>query len=175
MDKAPRVWLCFLIMLGMTGCGAWESIPEATPDARSAFTAPEKREKLSDKSAVGAFTSEAEDDYRIWDGDQVTIDVVGRPELSRQHTVGPDGQVTVGVAGAIKIRTLTRTKAAEAITASLSKYYRNVYTTLRVDSYASNKVIVLGRVEHPGPVQFDTPPTLMEILSKAGGFPLLRP
>jgi polysaccharide export outer membrane protein len=175
MVKAPRVWLCFLIMLGMTGCGAWESIPEATPDATSSFTVPEKRIKMSEKSVILAFTPDKEDDYRIWDGDQVSIEVVGKPELSGQQVVGPDGQVTLGVAGALKIRNMTRDEAAAAVTAALAQYYRHVFTTLRVDSYASNKVTVLGRVEHPGPVQFETPPTLMEILSKAGGFPLLRP
>ena len=162
-------------MLGLAGCGAWETIPEGTPDARTAFAAPEKREKLSDRSAVEAFAPDAEDEYQLWDGDQISIEVVGRPELSGKQTMGPDGQVTMGVAGTLKLRNLTRDKAADAIKASLSRYYRNVYATVRVDAYASNKVIVLGRVEHPGPVQFETPPTLMEILSKAGGFPLLRP
>ncbi|MEZ5584694.1 MAG: SLBB domain-containing protein [Candidatus Competibacteraceae bacterium] len=34
-------------------------------------------------------------------------------------------------------------------------------------------MIVLGRVENPGVLRFDTPPTLLEALAQAGGLPLL--
>lgn len=169
-----RFLLVFSLVL-LSGCGAWESIPEATPNARIAFNAPEKSERTSPRSAVEAFKSQTVDEYRLWDGDQITIDIVGRPELSGQQFVGPDGDISLQIVGAVKVRDKTREEAAEAVTKALSRYYKNVYATVRVDTYASNRVTVLGRVEHPGPVQFDTPPSLIDILSKAGGFPLLRP
>ncbi|MGZ8219548.1 hypothetical protein [Methylomagnum sp.] len=38
-----------------------------------------------------------------------------------------------------------------------------------MDKYASNRVIILGRVENLGSLEFDTPPTLLGMLAKAGG------
>ncbi|QJD30387.1 polysaccharide biosynthesis/export family protein [Methylococcus geothermalis] len=163
------------LVLGLAGCGSWESVPDATPDAREAFSAPHKAETMSPADVLRAFQEDTVTDYRIGDGDQVNIDVVGRAELSGPQVVGPDGNVTLPVVGNISVRNLTREQAASAISKALGKYYRDPFTTVRVLQYASNRVTVLGRVEHPGPVPFDTPPTLLEILSKAGVFPLIRP
>lgn len=163
-----------LLML-MAGCSAWESVPDETPEARKSFEVPDRSTKYSAPDVLQAFRSEAVTDYRLWDGDQIQIDVLGRPELSGQHIVGPDGKVTLPVSGPLMLRDLTREEASNTITKTFSRYYRDIYTTVRVDRYSSNRIIVLGRVEHPGALQFESPPLLLEILSKAGGLPLLRP
>jgi polysaccharide export outer membrane protein len=163
------------LAVGLAGCGSWESVPDATPGAREAFSAPQKAEKISPADLIRSFQEDTVTDYRIGDGDQINIDVVGRAELSGPQVVGPDGYVTLPVVGDISVRDLTREQAANAISKVLRRYYRDPYTTVKVLQYASNRVTVLGRVEHPGSVPFDTPPTLLEILSKAGVFPLIRP
>lgn len=174
--KARRRWIALLVtQILLCACGAWESVPDATPGARHAFEVPDKSHEISTTAAIAAFRSQVPPEYRLGDGDQITIEVIGRPELSGQQIVGPDGQITLPVAGSVKLRDMTRDEAANAITRTLSRYYTDVYTTLRVDKYTSNRVIILGRVENPGAVQFDTAPTLLEILAKAGGLPLLRP
>lgn len=165
----------FILASSLAGCGSWESVPDATPNARQAFSAPQKAETMSPAAVLQAFEADTTTDYRIGDGDQINIDVVGRTELSGLQIVGPDGQVSLPVVGGIAVRDLSREQAAAAISKALAKYYRDIYTTVRVAQYGSNRVTVLGRVEHPGPVQFDTSPTLLEILSKAGVFPLIRP
>lgn len=159
----------------LPGCGAWESVPDATPNASAGFEVPDKAVKLSTPSVIEAFRSEAPPEYLLGDGDQITLEVIGRPELSGQHIIGPDGRITLPIAGPLSLRNLGREAGAAAVTKHLSRYYRDIYTTLRVDRYTSNRIIVLGRVENPGVVEFDTPPTLMEVLAKAGGLPLLRP
>lgn len=159
----------------LAGCGAWENVPEPTPNASAAFEVPDKSFKISTLSAIEAFRTEAPTEYRLGDGDLVTLDVIGRPELSGQHIIGPDGRITLPVAGSLSLRNLSREAAATAVTRHLSRYYRDIYATLRVDKYTSNRIIVLGRVESPGAIEFDTPPTLLEVLAKAGGLPLLRP
>jgi polysaccharide export outer membrane protein len=171
LRRALLAWLLSLL----AGCGAWESVPDETPDARKSFEVPDRSAKYSEPEVLQAFRSEAVADYRLWDGDQIQIDVLGRPELSGQHIVGPDGKITLPVSGVLILRDLTREEAANTITKAFSRYYKDVYATVRVERYSSNRVIVLGRVEHPGALQFESPPLLLEILSKAGGLPLLRP
>jgi polysaccharide export outer membrane protein len=168
-------WLALLLAILLAGCTAWESMPDATPGARYAFEVPDRSKTYSTSEVVQAFKAEVETEYRVWDGDQIQVDVLGRPELSGLHTIGPDGQITLPVAGVLLVRNKTRQDAAQTITQALSRYYKDIFTTLRVERYTSNRVIVLGRVEHPGALQFEYPPLLLEILAKAGGLPLLRP
>jgi polysaccharide export outer membrane protein len=170
-----RFALLALVLGALAACGSWETVPSATPKARAAFEVPDRSAKISGGEVLEAFRSEAVTDYRLWDGDQIQIDILGRPELSGSHIIGPDGKITLPVFGVLLLRDLTRDQAAAAITKALTRYYKDIYATLRVDRYSSNRVIVLGRVEHPGALQFESPPLLLEILSKAGGLPLLRP
>jgi polysaccharide export outer membrane protein len=169
------IWLALLLLILLVGCTAWESMPDATPGARHAFEVPDRSTTYSTTEVVQAFKADVETEYRVWDGDQIQVDVLGRPELSGLHTIGPDGQITLPVAGVLSVRNKTRQDAAQTITQALSRYYKDIFTTVRVERYTSNRVIVLGRVEHPGALQFEYPPLLLEILAKAGGLPLLRP
>ena len=169
----PLILLCLLILFG---CSAWETVPEATPGAEKAFTVPDRTKRISDLSVLNAFKEDTKkvDDYLLYDGDDINIEVIGRPELSGEQRVGPDGRITMSVAGSIMVRNLTREHAAAAINDALSPFYLNIFTTVRVDHYNSNRITIIGRVEHPGEVTFNTPPNLLDILAKAGGMPLLR-
>ena len=168
-------WLALLLAFMLVGCTAWEQMPNATPGARNAFEVPDRSTTYSTSEVVQAFKADVETEYRVWDGDQIQVDVLGRPELSGLHTIGPDGQITLPVAGVLSVRNKTRQDAAQTISQTLSRYYKDIFTTVRVEKYTSNRVIVLGRVERPGALQFEYPPLLLEILAKAGGLPLLRP
>lgn len=170
-----KAWPGVIPALLLVGCSAWETVPEPTPNARESFEIPDKSTTVSSPEVLEAFKAEVDENYHLWDGDQIQVDVTGRPELSGPHTIGPDGKITLPISGVISLRNLTREAGAQAITQALSRYYRDIFTTIRVEHYASNRVIVLGRVENPGALPFESPPKLLEILSKAGGLPLLRP
>ena len=167
----------FTALLAGGGCTSWESVPDPTKDAKANFE-PSSRSSASFSSdeVVQAFRSDTDlNNYRLWDGDHIQVDVLGRPELSGQHIIGPDGKVTLPVYGIMYVRGQTREEAARSVVTALKHYYKDVYATIRVEQYSSNRVIVLGRVEHPGSLPFEYPPLLLEILAKAGGLPLLRP
>ena len=112
-------------------------------------------------------------DYRIGAGDHVLIEVWDHPELSAKHSVGPDGQITLTLAGPIRLEDLTRSQAASAVNESYTRYYDNLAVTVRVEDYVSNQVLVLGRVSNPGAVPFQAgPPSLLEAIAHAGGLPV---
>jgi polysaccharide export outer membrane protein len=169
----PLLLLCLLLL---PACAAWETVPEFTPGAEKAFTVPDRTKRISDLSVLNTFKEDTKkvDDYLLYDGDDINIEVIGRPELSGLQRIGPDGRITMSVAGSILVRNLTREKAAESINTALSPFYLNIFTTVRVDHYNSNRITIIGRVEHPGEVTFNSPPMLLDILAKAGGMPLLR-
>lgn len=170
--RLPVILCCLLLV----ACGAWESVPDSTPNAEKAFTVPDRSKRISDLSALEAFKDQTKkiDDYLLYDGDDINIEVIGRPELSGIQRIGPDGRISLSVVGSVMVRNLTREQAAELINKSLSPYYINIFTTVRVQSYNSNHISIVGRVEHPGEILFNTPPTLLDILAKAGGMPLIR-
>ena len=172
----PSLFALVCCAMLLAGCGAWETSPVATPLAEKAFDIPDRSMRDSQKSAIEAFRTDTESitDYLLYDGDDINIDVIGRPELSGMQRIGPDGRISLPVVGSVSVRNLTREKAAEVINTALSPYYLNIYTTVRVDHYNSNRIIIIGRVEHPGELMFNTAPTLLDILAQAGGMPLLR-
>jgi polysaccharide export outer membrane protein len=125
----------------------------------------------SDQSAVEAlhaFEAAPDQEYELGSGDAVTIDVNGRPELSGKHIIGPDGRVTLPVAGDVQLAGKTRSQAAKDIQAALSTYYQNITVSVSVDLYTSNHILVLGAVEHPGLLLFDDTPTLLEVIARSG-------
>jgi polysaccharide export outer membrane protein len=122
--------------------------------------------------ALLQFEAEEEKDYRIGEGDEIAVSVWGRPELSGKHLVGPDGMITLPYAGALRVAGLTRKLAAESAAQAWSNYYESLAVTAEVLKYESNRIFILGRVANPGVVRFDSQPTLLEAVTRAGGLPI---
>lgn len=107
--------------------------------------------------------------YRLGEGDQVSVQVWEKPELSGPQYVGPDGAITIPAVGTVKISGMTREEAAKTIRDALSRLYSGVSVTLKVEQYLGNRVTVLGRVKTQGVLRFEVVPSLLEVLARAGG------
>ena len=116
----------------------------------------------------------SDEPYRLGAGDEITIEVSGRSELTGRHVLGPDGRITIAVAGALTLAGHTRDGAAAAIAKVLGTYYSDPKVTVRVDRYSSNRILLLGRVSQPGVLHFDRPPTLIEVLTRGGPAPAVE-
>lgn len=124
--------------------------------------------KANPLEALRSFEPPADEEYRLGKGDEITVDFPGRPDLLAKLVVGPDGRITLPLAGDLALTGKTREEAGKAIDAALSGYYTNLSAQVTVTKYTANKVLVLGAVEKPGVVAFDGVPTLLEALSRAG-------
>jgi polysaccharide export outer membrane protein len=111
--------------------------------------------------------------YLLGEGDKIDVHVWGRPELSAKHTIGPDGRISIPLAGNVKLSSLSREEAAEVIVRALRKFYTSPSVTLSIDQYIANRVTVLGRVQNPGNISFDRQPTLLETLARVGALPVM--
>jgi polysaccharide export outer membrane protein len=167
-------WIVILALV-LGGCGSWEVVPPPSESAATGFTVPERRIETSSLELLKEFERSGEPDYRFGPGDEILVSIAARPEISGQHLVGPDGIITVPFAGPVVIAGLTREEAARRVHEALTPYYLDLSVTVGVTRYGSNRIVVIGRVENPGVLQFDTPPSLLETLAQAGGLPLLRP
>jgi polysaccharide biosynthesis/export protein len=124
--------------------------------------------KLSPDKQLQKFEPSADEEYQLGAGDEISLDFPGRPELSKKYIVGPDGRITLPIAGPLMVANLTRAAAAKAIVDALSTDYTNLSVTVNIEKYGSNRVTVLGNVKSPGVYFFDSTPTLLDAVSRAG-------
>ncbi|SEG52444.1 polysaccharide export outer membrane protein [Bryocella elongata] len=106
--------------------------------------------------------------YQLGKGDAIVVNFGGRPEMDSKQVVGPDGKITLPIAGSILVAGRTREEAATSIATALEPYYPALTVTVGVEKYTSNQVMLLGAVEHPGLVTFDRAPTLLEVIARGG-------
>ena len=124
--------------------------------------------KISPMKALQDFEPAANEEYSLGPGDEISLEFTGHPELSGKKVVGPDGRITLSLVGPIDVADKNRNEVAKLIVNSLSPYYKDLTVTVNVDKYGSNRVIILGSVQHPGVLYFDDTPTLLDVIARAG-------
>lgn len=122
--------------------------------------------------ALRAFEGDPETDYRLGEGDEISIDVWGREDLTSRHIIGPDGQITLQLVGAVKAAGLTRQELVKLAGERWAPLYDGLAITVKVLKYDSNKILVLGRVARPGVLPFEGGITVLEAVARAGGLPV---
>lgn len=124
--------------------------------------------KTSPMKALQQFEPAANEEYALGPGDEITLDFPGRPELSGKKVVGPDGRITVSLVGPISVADKNRGEVAKLLVDALSPYYKDLTVTVNIDKYGSNRVIIIGSVQHPGVLYFDDTPTLLDVIARGG-------
>jgi len=110
-------------------------------------------------------------EYTIGPSDVLGITVWGQADLSRDYTVDPDGFAPFPLIGRIMAAGRTPTGLAAHLSEVLGKdYLVTPQVIVTVKEYLSQKVQVLGAADRPGVYYLTGPTTLLDLLSKAGGF-----
>ena len=159
-DSAARV--------NTTGSQPTAQIPGTEPGESTARPAGDPVLKPNPIQTLRDFEPAEDEVYRLGRGDEITVDFPGRPEMQAKLVVGPDGRITLPLAGDVMLAGLTRPEAAKAIGAALAAYYANLEAQVTVTKYTANRILLLGAVEHPGIMTFDGTPTLLEVLTRGG-------
>jgi len=124
--------------------------------------------KLNPMEVLRRFEPPPNEEYQLGKGDEITVDFAGRPEMQAKVIVGPDGNISLPLAGEVKMAGMTRSEAANSVESALKDYYANLEAQVSVTKYTANRVVLLGAVDHPGPLEFDGTPTLLEVLARGG-------
>ena len=69
--------------------------------------------------------------YRMGSGDVVRLEVFGRPEVSGKHIVGPDGKISVPLAGDLALGELTREEGRDLVTQRLRTFFTQPFVSLQ--------------------------------------------
>jgi polysaccharide export outer membrane protein len=109
-------------------------------------------------------------------GDQVRMEIPGRPEMTTTTYIAADGTIRVPLAGAVQVKGLSPAQAARKVEQSLkdSQFLWNVHPMILMlevpgpDSTAP-WVFVVGNVTSPGRYALQPESTVLGILALAGG------
>jgi polysaccharide export outer membrane protein len=172
----PRIHILFILLVTLGACGLRGQAPAVSQadnqtlpsEQPAATTLPTPTLKPNPLDTMRNFQPGEDEEYRLGKGDEITVDFAGRPDLTAKLVVGPDGRITLPLAGDVVMDGLTRSDAAKSIDAAMSGYYSNLTSQVTVTKYTANKILVLGAVDKPGIVTFDGTPTLLEALTRAG-------
>ena len=164
--------LAALISIMIAACAS-QAPPPSPADLHAFRKSPrEKVNAFADLEALAQFEADEPTHYTIGNGDEITVNVWGHEDLSGRHTVSPDGYVVLPVIGPQRVAGLTSLAAGQSLSEALALYYVGPVATVEVNNYASNYVLILGRVTNPGALHFDGQPMLLDVLARAGALPV---
>jgi polysaccharide export outer membrane protein len=84
--------------------------------------------------------------------------------------VRPDGKITMPLIGEIQAAEQTPLQLTQNVAGLLAKYINNPDVTVFVTEVRSKKYYIDGEVNRPGFFPLVTPTTVLEALSRSGGF-----
>jgi len=109
--------------------------------------------------------------YRLGPEDVFNVLVVNEPELTTVARVGRDGFIEMPLVGRIQASGLTVEELTHRIEEALrSGYLANPDVQIILQQYRQDVVHLFGQVGTPGPFRLTHGDTLLEVISKAGGF-----
>ena len=109
-------------------------------------------------------------EYPVGARDTLAIDVFDEKNLSGSFTVDDQGCLDLPLIGRVHVSGMTTPEIDDMLTAMLGKdYLVNPQVTIRIGSFGSKSVQVLGGVDKPGTYYLAGADTLLDVLTMAGG------
>ena len=141
-------------------------LAQASTQGDAATSSPQL--KMSPMKALQSFEPAEGEEYALGAGDEISLDFPGRPELGGKKIVGPDGRITLSLVGPLKVADKNRDEVAKLVVEALTPYYKDLTVTVNIDKYGSNRIVIIGSVQHPGVLYFDNTPTLLDVIARGG-------
>jgi len=147
--------------VGLSACG----VESGRPDVFA--TAPHPSAKFPD-IAYASWTS-VEPLYRLYPADEIEVQVVSAPELTKTVTVQPDGRVSLPLVAPVEVADRTLADAERLIAQAYASQLLSPRVNIVVRA-APLKVFVGGEVDKPGVYDMPGDINALQAVIMAGGF-----
>lgn len=163
--------------IAMCLCGVLVLPAQAQPEKTALPTQPKSDAtvpNVSTRSSSGlgptSVLAAMDEDYRIGPNDVLEIEVEDAPELSGARRVTANGTFLMPYLGRLMAKGKTPEDLSQVIAQGLDqKYLVNPRVTVVVKQYNSRSFFIQGSVRNPGVYQIEGRPTLLELVTVAGG------
>jgi len=150
-----------LILAAGLAAGAWgQNLASSSKDGG------DKNLPTTDKPEQSASANSAS--YVIGPEDMLHIDVWKEPDLTESLPVRSDGKISMPLLNDVQAAGLTPSQLAGSITEKLKKYLSDPRVTVVVTAMNSQKVYVMGEVNHTGAMPLTPNMTVLQALATAG-------
>jgi polysaccharide export outer membrane protein len=159
--RAAVPLICILACCDIRAQERRQALPEFRPPAQT----------NSDPGPASTMVLIAPDeDYRIGPGDVIDVRVEDAPELSRVLRVSANGTFSLPYVGRVTAQQKTAEELAESIAARLrGSYLVEPNVTITVKQINSHAFFIQGAVRRPGVYQIEGRPSLLKLVTIAGG------
>jgi polysaccharide biosynthesis/export protein len=106
--------------------------------------------------------------YVIGPADTLLISVWKEPDLTTTLPVRPDGMISVPLLNDVQAAGLTPMQLAGSVKEKLTRYLADPRVTVVVTEMNSQRVYVMGEVQHSGPTPLLPNMTVIQLLATAG-------
>ena len=108
-------------------------------------------------------------EFRLGPGDHLEVDLIGSGQGSQPALVGPDGKIYFDLLPGLQVWGLTTAQTGTLLEHELAKFYKNPRVSITLHEVRSSRVWVLGRLNTPGIYPLETPMTIIDAVTRAGG------
>jgi polysaccharide export outer membrane protein len=123
-----------------------------------------------DEPGVTRAIAEVKEDYKISPGDVIEIHIDRAPELSGSFRVSASGAIMMGYLGRVTANQKTPEELAQLIGDGLrGRYLKNPRVSVTVTQLNSHVFFIQGSVNRPGAYQMEGKPSLVKLITVAGG------
>lgn len=143
-----------LVAAGFAGCAATSHARAETAPPAPAFAA----------------YSDATPAYRFFPGDEVEVNVLSAPELTRTVRVGPDGRIQLPMIEPVRAADRTPDELEAALVTAYAGQLRAPEIDVVAKTYGSRQVFVGGEVARPGVYEMPAYVDALQAVAMAGGF-----
>jgi polysaccharide export outer membrane protein len=135
------------------------------------FSAQTQSVPTAKSSGAPASKKAASTALTVHDGDLLDVSVSGAPEYHYEVRVNPDEEVSLPMAGTLKLGGLSTTQAEAALNQRLQerRIFNDPQSSIFVKDYATEGISVLGEVQKPGIYPLMGRRTLFDAISAASG------
>ena len=116
------------------------------------------------------YAESSRDNYKLNNGDVISVTVIDHPEMSTVVVITPDGTINLPYVGNVSVVGKEISAVEREITSKLKTgYLEYPVVSVRLTSTATRTIFTYGEISKRGTINFEKDMTLMGALSVAGG------